>query len=58
MPEVHCPATTCTYNLEKKCLADRLELKFRAAIDFPGKGTVVFYECFQQELPQDRDDAS
>jgi hypothetical protein len=58
MPEVKCPATTCTYNLAEKCLADKLVLRFRAAIDFPGKGTIVYYECDQQELPKDRENAS
>lgn len=55
MPEVKCPADTCTFNHDKKCLADTISLRFRAAIDFPSKGTIVYYECNQMELPQDRD---
>lgn len=57
MPQVICPATTCTYNRDKTCLASDIHLKFRAAIDFPAKGTVVFFECYEQELPQDRENA-
>jgi hypothetical protein len=51
-----CPVTTCTYNQERKCRLEEVSLKFRAAIDFPGSGTVVYLECCQQELPQDRPD--
>jgi hypothetical protein len=25
----------------------RVTMKFRAAIDFPGKGTVIYLECMQ-----------
>ena len=55
MPEVSCPCTTCTCNVDKKCIADEIYLKFRAAVDLPGKGTVVMMDCLQMELPQDRE---
>lgn len=55
MTKVNCPAATCSNNLNNECILDEISLKFRAAIDFPGKGTVVYYECYEQELPQDRE---
>lgn len=55
MAEVHCPATVCSHNKDKLCSRPRIDLLWRAAIDFPGKGTIVYYECDQQELPQDRE---
>ncbi len=54
MPEVTCPAVSCTHNADKKCMSPELNLKFRIALDFPGKGTIVMYECIEQELPQDK----
>ena len=54
MAKVRCPAELCTYNQNKDCLSPDVSLVFRAAIDFPGKGTVVYFECAQQELPQDK----
>jgi len=55
MTELECPATLCTYNKEKQCLTDKVSLKWRAAVDFPGKGTVLFFECVNYEGPQDRE---
>lgn len=56
MTKIVCPVTTCSYNQENTCVLTELSLKFRAAIDFPTHGTVVYLECCQQELPQDRMD--
>ena len=50
----------CTYNSkgspDGECLATDIYLKWRAAMDFPGKGTVLMFECFQYEGPQDREE--
>jgi len=40
----HCEKTSEKYG---ECTSERIILKFRAAIDFPGKGTVVYLECFE-----------
>ena len=56
MTEVACPVSTCTYNLNRSCTLDSISLKFRAALDFPNSGTIVYLECCQQELPQDKED--
>ena len=48
-----CPLKTCTYNQNELCTLDKVSMKFRAAVDFPNAGTIVYLECRQQELPQD-----
>jgi hypothetical protein len=58
MPKIECAATACMFceNVSGKygeCTNDQVTLKFRAAIDFPGKGTVIYLECMQIELGND-----
>ena len=55
MTKITCPVATCSYNQDNTCVLTELSLKFRAAIDFPTHGTVVYLECCQQELPQDKE---
>ena len=58
--KVECACTTCIHN---KVFSVRygycecpqnIVLKFRLAGDF-GKGTIVFLECLNQELPQGKE---
>ena len=56
MTEVSCPLDTCTYYKDKECSLNKIELLFKAAINFPSRGTVVYTECAQMELPKDREE--
>lgn len=52
MTKVECSALTCKWCMatSKKygeCQNESITLKFRAAIDFPGKGTVIYLECLE-----------
>ena len=52
MTKVECAALTCKWCevcSEKYgiCRKEDIILKFRAAIDFPGKGTVIYLECLE-----------
>lgn len=54
MSRIECAALTCKYckkTSEKygECQREGITLKFRAAIDFPNKGTVIYLECLEMD---------
>ena len=59
--KVECALTTCEHNKPFKAKYGYCEcpqniiLKFRMAGDF-GKGTIVFLECLNLVLPQDKEE--
>ena len=58
--QVECACLMCAFNGKEGgsygfCNNPKITLKFRLAGDF-GKGTIVFLECLEQQLPQVKED--
>ena len=53
--KIECGIITCIHNGKEEvkygyCTKDIVTLKWRAALDHPGKGTIVYVECLNCEF--------